>query len=296
MKKASTLKVNAQLRKLTTLNTVKANETRWTSVFDMTTRFFRIQKELSAIQDLFPLLPTLVEINLLEKAYVHLKKFHSINKTLQEEAISFLRVREIFDTVLGDYPELDSHLAPDAKIVNYPLFEGAVVKIAEGHPVTDAERDSVRCLLKPVVDADDNDAALDAEDDGDLSNNSLTYAQMVELRVKRKKTNNDNVASKYVNLDVLCGTSVECERLFSVAKNILTDTRKSTSPAVFQAILLLKVNRKEWDVYTVGKAMGRSTGTRFTPAVGGADAVSLYEDQVTDDLDLFYEDDIEINM
>ncbi len=66
---------------------------------------------------------------------------------------------------------------------------------------------------------------------------------------------------------MICGTSVEGERLFSVAKNILTDTRKSSSPAVFEAILLLKMNRNEWDVYTVGKAMGISTGASFV--VGG---------------------------
>ena len=89
--------------------------------------------------------------------------------------------------------------------------------------------------------------------------------------------------SKHINLDVLCGTSVECERLFSVAKNILTDTRKKTLPAVLQALLLLKVNQKEWDVYTVGKAMGKSTGIRFD--VGG-DGVSVGE--ATDDHELYY--------
>ena len=112
--------------------------------------------------------------------------------------------------------------------MKFPLFKRAVAKIAEGRQVTDAERASVRCLLKPVVDADnDNDDVLDEGDmrvlvnndeSGDHPNNSLTYAQKVELRMKRRKTNNNDVASKYVNLDVLCGTSVQCERLFSVAK------------------------------------------------------------------------------
>jgi hypothetical protein len=184
------------------------------------------------------------------------------------------------------------------------LFERAVAKIAEGRQVTDSERASVHCLLKPVVDADNNND--DVLDEGDMRvlvnndesghhpNNSLTFARKVELRMMRRKTNNNDVASKYVNLDVLCGTSVQCEQLFSVAKNILTDTRKSTSLAVLQAILLLKVIRKEWDVYTVGRAMGRSTGTtRFT--VDG-DGVSLGEELVTDDPDLFYEEDLEINM
>ena len=104
MKKASTLEVSAQLRKLTALQPVKDNDTRWSSVFTMTTRFFRIQKELSAIKDLLPLLPTLVEVDVLEKCYVHLKKFHDINIMLQKEKITFLKVREIFDTVMDDFP------------------------------------------------------------------------------------------------------------------------------------------------------------------------------------------------
>lgn len=288
MKKASTLKVSAQLRKLTTLQTVKDNDTRWTSVFDMTTRFFRIQKELSAIQDLHPLLPTLVEVDVLEKCYVHLKKFHQINMMLQKEAISFVRVREIFDTVMDDYPELGGHLAANAAIVSNPTFERAVSKIAKGHPISDEERNSVSCLLKPVI--EDERVQADVSDDidgGDTQSNELSYAQKVELRMKRRKSCNDDIATKYINLDVICGTSVECERLFSVAKNILTDTRKSTSPAVFEAILLLKMNRNEWDVYTVGKAMGRSTGASFV--VGGGDSVSTGD--TPDDLDLFYEEE-----
>jgi hypothetical protein len=67
MKKASTLKVSAQLLKLTTLQTVKDNDTRWTLVFEMTTQFFHIQKELSAIQDLHLLLPTLVEVDVFSR-------------------------------------------------------------------------------------------------------------------------------------------------------------------------------------------------------------------------------------
>jgi hypothetical protein len=70
-----------------------------------------------------------------------------------------------------------------------------------------------------------------------------------------------NVLNKqdvYCNLDMLPGTSVNCERLFSLAKHILTDTRKRTSPALFEALLLLKVNKRFWNEYSVGQAMGRS--------------------------------------
>jgi hypothetical protein len=62
----------------------------------------------------------------------------------------------------------------------------------------------------------------------------------------------------YIDLNVLPGTSVNCERLFSAAKFILSDTRKRTSPKLFEALLLLKVNRNKWNSVAVGKAMGRT--------------------------------------
>lgn len=100
------------------------------------------------------------------------------------------------------------------------------------------------CLLKPVVVANDYNASFGEDGACILINNSyncdhsnyhLVYArQKVELHMKHRKTNNKNVAS--INLeDLLCGIPVECERLFSHAKKSLTESRKSTSPVVFQA-------------------------------------------------------------
>ena len=50
--------------------------------------------------------------------------------------------------------------------------------------------------------------------------------------------------------------SVSCERLFSIAKHILTCLRKLTSPTVFEAMLFLKMNRHNWNEVVVSKAMG----------------------------------------
>ena len=106
----------------------------------------------------------------------------------------------------------------------------------------------VVCWSLLVHDADDDFDAAAVNLDG---NKLSSYVQKVNQHYRKcKKNNNQNVTS--INLNVLCGTSVECERLFSAAKNILTDTRKKISPAVFQALLLIKVNRKGWNVYTVG--------------------------------------------
>jgi hypothetical protein len=99
---------------------------------------------------------------------------------------------------------------------------------------------------------------------------------------------------KYMNLHVLVGTSVSCQRLFSAANFILTDLRKSKLLTMFEAILLLKVNRCDWDVYPVGRALGR---TRGNMSAGNGDAGRMNDDLAgnndqfddIDGLDLFYE-------
>jgi hypothetical protein len=90
--------------------------------------------------------------------------------------------------------------------------------------------------------------------------------------MQQKNTTDDGLAEHYINhLDILSGTSVSCEQLFSVAKFILTpDTRKSMSPSVFESIpSLLKVNQTECYALSVHKSMGKTTGMRF----GGDDAM-----------------------
>ena len=151
MKKASTLKVSALLRQLTSLRTVRENDTRWSSTFQMCERFFRIQAELSAVADLRPLLPSLVECDTLSKAFEHLERFNAITVMLQKEDMTFLRVRGIFDNVMIDYPELVGHLSSTAKIVNNPVFERAVVQIAMGNIMTEGEKNSVSCLLLHIA-------------------------------------------------------------------------------------------------------------------------------------------------
>ena len=84
--------------------------------------------------------------------------------------------------------------------------------------------------------------------------------EKLALRTKQQKTTTDGIAKQCINhLEILSGTSVSCEQLFSIAKFILTDTRKSMSPSVFESILLLKVNwTTEWDALSVGKSMGKN--------------------------------------
>ena len=68
----------------------------------------------------------------------------------------------------------------------------------------------------------------------------------------------------YTNLDMLTGTLVNCERQFSQAKFILSDTRKRTNPT------LLKVNGSFWNVFSVGQALGDTKVNANQHADGGS--------------------------
>ena len=90
MKKASTLKIASKLRKLTAYSTVRDNDTRWSSTFQMISRFFKIQAHLNVLVELLELLPTHLEIDILFKAHRSLTKFDQITVLLQPERWDYL--------------------------------------------------------------------------------------------------------------------------------------------------------------------------------------------------------------
>jgi hypothetical protein len=65
MKKASTLKVASKLCALTHFSTVQENATRWSSTYQMVSRFLKIQHHLSTIVDLLATFPTHIEMDIL---------------------------------------------------------------------------------------------------------------------------------------------------------------------------------------------------------------------------------------
>ncbi len=116
-------------------------------------------------------------------------------------------------------------VCPGAKIVVDAIFEKAVIRIAKGIVLTTEQRQSVQGVLCPTLPDGSStgrfsDLAVPVEHQG-----SLSFAEKIKDHLKRQKTGNDALASQNINLDILSGTSVSCERLFSFAKHILTDTR-----------------------------------------------------------------------
>ena len=97
---------------------------------------------------------------------------------------------------------------------------------------------------------------------GDAEVVRLSYSEELQQKLKRQKVEQmeQEKPKVYMDLTLLPGTSVNCERLFSAAKFILSDTRKRTSPKLFEALLLLKVNKLYWNSISVSKGMRSSAG------------------------------------
>ena len=57
-----------------------------------------------------------------------------------------------------------------------------------------------------------------------------------------------------MNSDFILGSVAEIERLWSICKFILSDTRSRLEPQIFEALVYLKVNRHLWDIQLVEDA------------------------------------------
>ena len=164
--------------------------------------------------------------------------------------------------LISDFPDmgLEHHLGPDSSLVIDKNFEDGVMAISKNVPLSLQQQAAVVNLVVKARQGGDAAGRLEASTilEEQAGHEEESYAARVAKRLKVKKFENGVGREQYVNVEVIPGTSVNCERLFSLAKHILTDTRKNTLPILFEALIFLKVNRSLWDANTVGKAMGRT--------------------------------------
>ena len=150
------LKIAGKLRKFTELRPIQRNETRWSSTFEMVSRFLEIHSLVSPT-DFYddPSLSDFVPSHLHEISTLHvtLQKLDSITKSLQKADLDLAEVRFLFDHAILEFPVLDEYCGPNSKIYHSPFFEKAVVKILNGDEksLTTEEAQSVQKLKKQVV-------------------------------------------------------------------------------------------------------------------------------------------------
>ena len=148
--------------------------------------------------------------------------------------------------LIEKYPAMDEHLSATSRLTQKPLFEAAVIKIQRGEELalSNSEKRAVkRFLLTPEDDSD--------EDDQEEEQQLTEVQRIMEASRKRKAENTGVCKSKYKSLKHCLTTSNIVERLFSRAKLILSERRKSMSPYHLELLLFLRSNQELWNDYTI---------------------------------------------
>jgi hypothetical protein len=119
-------------------------------------------------------------------------------------------------------------------------------------PLSEKERIAGLRLLQPDDSnvQGDKDASFSREHAEDHLQGKASYSQALEQKLKRQRRITESEQSDcYMNLDMLPGTSVNFERLFSAQGLSSVIVRgKRTSRTLFESLLLLKVNSSYWNV------------------------------------------------
>jgi len=104
----------------------------------------------------------------------------------------------------------------------------------KSHELTRREKEEVKNLL--VTSAVRVVAAVESDNNRNVRN----------LRTALKKRKAEQPKT-YIDCDFILATAVDVERLWSLAKSLLTDKRRGMATVMIQVILFLKENRNLWN-------------------------------------------------
>ena len=236
LKKMSGLKKSAVLRTKTPLRPVLQNDTRWSSGFEMLSRYFELKPFFDAHdRDLLPLFLSPGEEHELKSLYERLKDSESVSKSLQQDGLEFQDARLLFNSLLVMQPSLKHFLGLSSNTVSkFQEFERALLKKQEGKELCDLEQSFIRSFyVEETVEG------------RSPSTESVSFADRI-LASKRPQLE--------LSLKWIPATSNIAEQLFSSARHIFSDNRKKMTPVNLEAILFLKANKKLWDAQVVKQA------------------------------------------
>lgn len=87
-----------------------------------------------------------------------------------------------------------------------------------------------------------------------------------------------------MNLSFILGSAAVCERLWSIAKMVMSDRRKELSPVVFEAILFLNQNQHLRDTNDVQAALVRNRSNRTQERIAEAEEHEMLAGVDTNDI------------
>ena len=116
------------------------------------------------------------------------------------------------------------------------MFGAGVVKICRGqaHSLTNSERVACSRLQKTNIEINNTE-----EEKSELTTDGEIIA--------RKRRSRECQDGTHVNCGFILGSTAEIERLWSIAKCILTNNQSKMTPVLLKELVFLKTNRKHLD-------------------------------------------------
>lgn len=241
-----TLKNSAELKKKTHLRPLKYCPTRWSSCYFMIERYLNIKDFLDCKNfELSELMLSPREDRQILELFEHLKIIQSVTLKLQSDELNLSDVRELFDALMVHFPTLKSHISPKSKIVHSPAFESGAIKILNNFDeiLTTQEKDSIAGFLKEPEGVENSEIQ-------QVTNNSDFASRILaQKRIKLDFEQKNN--SAYLDFNFEAPTSNVCERLFSTAGLIFSESRRRLTEEHLESILFIKANRNYWTIKDV---------------------------------------------
>jgi len=239
--------VALKLRDETPLKAIVRNVTRWSSTYEMIKRYLSLHFSIINISNYHEatkaLCLSLDEHNEIELLFNALTDLEKATVYLQRDNLTLMAAKMYFEHLIGLYPSLTPQLGSDAKVVKFKKFESALFKLQKKeNNLDDDELESIAKFRNsnPV------------QNISNIENPDI--ADIIEQQIKKTKTNADNI-ELHGDLLYIPPTSNIAERLFSLAKHVLTDYRASMSHERFEGIMLLKSNRSFWSMNDIKNAL-----------------------------------------
>ena len=232
MRKFSNLNLRGELLKHTQKKPITRNATRWSSTYNIITRYFFLKESFEKVSVFKPeivgMMLTPLENQELASFTPLLEQVNLMCLALQEDnpPISLAAVRRGFDYLIYflEKDDLARYLKKNADIVHSPDFENALVAIQENSDasLSPAELESIYLFKKPVLQS------------------VATHDLHAALRTRQ------NEGASYSPTSWIPATSNLCERFFSMVKNTFVDSRASSYPRSIEEVMFARVNQSLW--------------------------------------------------
>jgi len=249
------LKTYCEQNNVKLLRPVLKNATRWSSTFVMLERYLNLHPHLFHIcthecfrrANLSSKLLTPLEFEQLSEYIPMFGELNDITKALQHSTLTLSQARTYFDLIYSKYGRIHDCFKVYCKNYVTSNFENAVIKVMRNEPLNVAETRSLRHFEKP---SESNNVA----ESGNVQSNpieNMSIMEAAEREFKRQRLDAESPKIDYVPLHHVSPTSNVVERLFSQAKLVYSDARKSLKFDTFEMILYLKTNRHFWDIHAI---------------------------------------------